>query len=132
MGNIKVQVSWSDNYGASSNEVLGCVATHKTLEGVKKAYSDSLRWHLEAMVADGDEIPVALEGDYKLEFELNTQALLHFFEGVLTRSALARATGINERQLGHYATGHRNPRLAQRKKIIDGIHKIGNEFIAVR
>ena len=132
MGNIKVQVSWSDNYGACSNEVLGCVATHKTLEGVKKAYSDSLRWHLEAMVADGDEIPVALEGDYKLEFELNTQALLHFFEGVLTRSALARVTGINERQLGHYATGHRNPRLAQRKKIIDGIHKIGNEFNAVR
>ena len=132
MGNIKVQVSWSDNYGACTNEVLGCVATHKTLEGVKKAYSDSLRWHLEAMVADGDEIPVALEGDYKLEFELNTQALLHFFEGVLTRSALARVTGINERQLGHYATGHRNPRLAQRKKIIDGIHKIGNEFNAVR
>ena len=132
MGNIKVQVSWSDNYGACTNEVLGCVATHKTFEGVKKAYSDSLRWHLEAMVADGDEIPVALEGDYKLEFELNTQALLHFFEGVLTRSALARVTGINERQLGHYATGHRNPRLAQRKKIIDGIHKIGNEFNAVR
>jgi len=37
----------------------------------------------------------------------------------------------NERQLGHYATGHRNPRPAQRKKIIDGIHKIGTEFNSV-
>jgi hypothetical protein len=31
MKKIKVQVSWLDNYGACSDEVLGCVATHKTL-----------------------------------------------------------------------------------------------------
>lgn len=131
MGIIKVQVSWSDNYGACSDQVLGCVATHKTLDGVKNAYAASLGWHLNAMRADGDEIPEILQNDYELIFELNTQALLHYFEGVLTRSALARITGINERQLGHYATGHRNPRPEQRKKIIEGIHKIGNEFKAV-
>ena len=68
---------------------------------------------------------------YKLEFEMNTQALLHYFEGILTRSALSRVTGINERQLGHYATGHRNPRPAQRMKIIEGIHQIGREFNSV-
>jgi len=131
MGKIKVLVSWLDNYGACSDELLGCVATHKTLDGVKKAYAESLMWQLEAMRTDGDEIPVIFQGDYQLEFELNTQALLHYFEGILTRSALARVTGINERQLGHYATGHRNPRPAQRKKIIEGIHKIGNEFNSV-
>lgn len=131
MQKIKVQVSWMDNYGACSDEVLGCVATNKTLEGVKKAYIESLGWHLEAMRADGDEIPEVLKEDYELEFELNIQALLHYFEGILTRSALARVTGINERQLGHYATGHRNPRLAQRIKIIEGIHRIGTEFNSV-
>ena len=131
MEKIKVQVSWMDNYGACSDDVSGCVATHKTLEGVKKAYTESLVWHLEAMRKDGDEIPKVLRGDYELEFELNTQALLHYFEGVLSRSALARVTGINERQLGHYATGHRNPRPAQRKRIIEGIHRIGNEFNSV-
>lgn len=131
MQKIKVQVSWMDNYGACSDEVLGCVATNKTLEGVKKAYTESLGWHLEAMRADGDEIPVVLQENYELEFELNIQALLHYFEGILTRSALARVTGINERQLGHYATGHRNPRPAQRIKIIEGIHRIGTEFNSV-
>jgi predicted RNase H-like HicB family nuclease len=131
MEKIKVQISWFDNYGACSNEVLGCVATHKTLEGVKKAYTESLGWHLDAMLADGDEIPKALQGEYELEFELNIQSLLHYFEGILTRSALARVTGINERQLGHYATGHRNPRLSQRNKIIEGIHRIGAEFNSV-
>ena len=131
MRKIKVQISWLDNYGAYSDEVLGCVAAHKTLEGVKKAYTELLGWHLEAMQADGDEIPEALKSEYEIEFELNTQALLHYFEGILTRSALARVTGINERQLGHYATGHRNPRPAQRKKIVEGIHKIGTEFTSV-
>lgn len=131
MKKIKVQVSWMENYGACSDEVLGCVATNKTLEGVKKAYTDSLGWHLEAMRADGDEIPEVLQEDYELEFELNIQALLHYFDGILTRSALARVTGINERQLGHYATGHRNPRPAQRIKIIEGIHRIGTEFNSV-
>ena len=131
MQKIKVQIGWMDNYGAGSDEVPGCVATHKTLEGVKKAYTESLRWHLEAMRADGDEIPIVLQGDYELEFELNTQAVLQYFSGILTRSALSRVTGINERLLGHYATGHRNPRPAQRQKIIDGIHKIGAEFNSV-
>lgn len=131
MGKIKVQVSWYNNYGACSDQILGCVATHKTLDGVKKAYTESLGWHLEAMLADGDEIPEVLQGDYELEFELNTQAILQYFNGILTRSALARVTGINERQLGHYATGHRNPRPAQRQRIIDGIRKIGAEFNSV-
>ena len=66
-----------DNYGAGSDEVPGFVAIHKTLEGVKKAYTESLGWHLEAMLADGDDIPKVLQGNYELEFELNTHAVLH-------------------------------------------------------
>lgn len=131
MQKIKVQIGWLDNYGAGSEEVPGCVATHKTLEGVKKAYTESLQLHLAALKADGDEIPEKLQGYYELEFELNTQAVLHYFNGILTRSALARVTGINERLLGHYATGYRNPRPAQRQKIIDGIRKIGAEINSV-
>ena len=77
MQKIKVQIGWLDNYGAGSDEVPGCVATHKTLEGVKKAYTESLKWHLEAMRTDGDEIPQVLLGAYEFDFELNTQALLH-------------------------------------------------------
>ena len=72
-----------------------------------------------------------MQGEYELNFELNKLALLHYFEGVLTRTALARVTGINEGQLGYYATGRRNPPPEQRKKMIDGIHQIRNEFNVV-
>jgi len=40
------------------------------LDGVKKAYTESLEWHLNAMQTDGDEIPEALQESYELEFEL--------------------------------------------------------------
>ena len=75
---------------------------------------------------DQKPTPLPIGGKYIIEL-----IGLHYFNGILTRSALARVTGINERLLGHYATGHRNPRPAQRQKIIDGIHKIGAEFNAV-
>jgi hypothetical protein len=107
------------------------VATHKTLEGVKQAYIEALEFHLEGLHADGDEIPAIMQGKYRLDFVLNVRALLHYFEGVLTRSALSRVSGINERQLGHYITGHRKPRPEQRKKIVEGLHRIGKEINSV-
>jgi len=128
---ITVNIDWENNYGAYSEKVSGCVATHKTLEGVKLAYIEALEFHLEGLHADGDEIPAVTQGKYRLDFVLNVRALLHYFEGVLTRSALSRVTGINERQLGHYFTGHRKPRPEQRKKIVEGLHRIGKEINSV-
>jgi predicted RNase H-like HicB family nuclease len=131
MQTMIVNIDWENNYGAYSEKVSGCVATHKTLEGVKKAYIEALEFHLEGMRKDGDEIPALLQKKYKLDFVLNVRALLHYFEGILTRSALSRVTGINERQLGHYITGHRKPRPEQRNKIVEGIHRIGKEINSV-
>jgi predicted RNase H-like HicB family nuclease len=131
MQTITVNIDWENNYGAYSNEVSGCVATHKTLEGVKQAYIEALEFHLEGLHTGADEIPAVMQGKYRLDFVLNVRALLHYFEGVLTRSALSRVTGINERQLGHYITGHRKPRPEQRKKIVDGLHRIGKEINSV-
>jgi predicted RNase H-like HicB family nuclease len=131
MRTITVNIDWENNYGAYSEEVSGCVATNKTLEGVKQDYMEALEFHLQGLRADGDEIPPAMKGKYRLDYVLNVRALLHYFEGVLTRSALSRVTGINERQLGHYITGHRKPRPEQRKKIVEGLHRIGKEINSV-
>lgn len=131
MSTIKVIIDWENNYGAYSNEIPGCVATHITLEGVKKAYSDALKFHLEGMVDDGDEIPEILKNQYNLDFELNIRAILHYFDGILTRSAISRVTGINQRQLGHYVSGHRKPRPEQQRRIVEGIRKIRKEIDSV-
>ena len=131
MEKIKVMIDWCDNYGAASDEILGCVATHKTFEGIKEAYASALEFHLEGMREGNEEIPVKLQGEYELEFEMTAQALLHHFDGIITRAALSRITGINQRQLGHYMTRHRIPRPTQRRRIITGLHSIGRELTAV-
>ncbi|MFD2033313.1 type II toxin-antitoxin system HicB family antitoxin [Belliella marina] len=131
MEKIKVQITWLDNYGAYSEVVPGCVATNDTFEGVKESYREALEFHLEGMKEDGDEIPELLKGEYELEFEANTQALLKLLDGKVTRAALARVTGINERQLGHYITGRVTPRPSNREKVLEGVHKLGEELLSV-
>ena len=127
MKEIIVDISWQDNYGASAEAVLGCVATHKTLGGIKKAYKSALEFHLEGL----DEIPTDLKNGYSLVFKLDVHALLNHYKGIVSFSSLAKVTGINEKQLGHYAQAHRVPRAKQREKIVEGFHKIGKEFISV-
>jgi len=133
MEKVIVNISWSGkNYcaGAEINGVVVC--THKTLVGVKAEFADSFKFHIEGSVADGDVLSENLvRGDYEFDFKLEVSALLHSLDGIVTRSAIARVTGINERQLGHYASGFRNPRPEQRQKIIIGIHNLGNELTMV-
>jgi hypothetical protein len=38
---------------------------------------------------------------------------------------------INQHQLSHYANGIKKPRPEQRRRIVEGLHKIGRELIAV-
>ncbi len=128
MEKVTVCISWLNNYGACCDLVPGCVATDKTLEGVKQGFREALEWHLAAMKEDGDDIPDALQGDYELHFKLDTQSLLHHYDGILTRAAISRLTGINQKQLGHYMQGIRNPRKEQRARIIEGLHKLGKEL----
>lgn len=129
METIKVTIDWLDNYGAVSDQIPGCVATHQTFEGVKEAYTSALEFHKEGLAAD--EMPECLKGEYMLVFEETTRALLYRFDGILTRSAISRATGINEKQLRHYMSGFRTARPDKREKIVVAIHKIANDFLSV-
>ena len=136
MEKIKVLVSWSgDNYCADSvsENINGVVlVSSSTLDGVKKEFESSLKLHIEGCLADGDILPeYVANGNYELDYKLDMSALLHSLDGFLTRSAIARVSGINERQLGHYASGFRKPRAEQREKIIKGIHSIGENLISV-
>ena len=116
METIKVKIVWKNNYGAVSDQVPGCVATHKTLDGVKEAYESALKFHIEG--SEPDELPDCVKGEYKIEFVLEVSALLHYYDGILTRAALSRVTGINQRQLGHYICGRSKPRKPQSDRIV--------------
>ena len=136
MEKIRVDVQWCDkNFGASLGENVpgAVVVTAKTYEQLLNDVPESLRFHVEGMRADGDDVPQWLRnGDYELEYNLvDTATMLHAFEPLLSLAAISRVTGINQHQLSHYANGLKQPRPQQRQRIVDGIHKIGRELLAV-
>ncbi|MDE6697775.1 MAG: CopG family transcriptional regulator [Muribaculaceae bacterium] len=132
---IKVEVSWTeDNFcGGWSDEYAGTVlVTAKTLDALKEDFKESLRLHINGCVSDGDELPTYLvNGDYEVEFVLDTAALLRDAEEYTTLAALSHASGINQKQLSHYASGLKHPRQAQIERIKSGLHRIGSRLLAL-
>ena len=136
MEKIIVNVSWCNkNFGASLSEnVPGAVViTAKSYDELVDEVRETLKFHIEGMLADGDDVPQwLLDGDYELECHLDAAALLQMCSPYASIAAISRASGINQHQLSHYANGIKKPRPEQRKRIIEGIHKIGRELIAVK
>ena len=136
MEKIKVDVAWCDkNFGASlGDNVPGAVVlTAKTYEELLREVPETLRFHVEGMLADGDDVPQWLiDGDYEFEYNLiDVATVLRAYEPFVSLAAISRASGINQHQLSHYANGLKQPRPQQRQRIVDGIHKIGRELLAV-
>lgn len=136
MEKIKVKIDWCDkNFGAvTEDEVLGgmVLATSKSYDGLIKELSDGIRQHVEWMLQNGETVPEWLvAGNYEFDIELGIAALLRKCERYTSLAAIARASGINQQQLSHYASGLRVPRFEQRKRIIAGIHRIGEEILSV-
>ncbi|MBO4905599.1 MAG: CopG family transcriptional regulator [Bacteroidaceae bacterium] len=129
-----VNVSWCDkNFGASlGDNVPGAVVlAAKTFDELQDEVAKTLRFHIGGMLADGDEVPQwLLDGDYEFEYKfIDTSTLLHVYSSDLSLAAISRASGINQTLLSHYANGIKKPRLAQRKRIVDGIHSIGRRLM---
>ena len=136
MEKIIVSVQWCDkNFGASLSEnVPGAVVlTAGTYEELQREVPETLRFHIEGMIEDGDDVPQWLrDGEYEIEYNLvDVPTLLHVYGPFATLAAISRATGINQRQLSHYANGIKRPRAQQRQRIVDGLHKIGRELLTV-
>lgn len=132
MGKICITVDYTDNYVAyPANDDIACITTGRTLNEAKANMEESLHWHIDSMREDGEEVPVEFDGEWELEWNLTTRAVLHYTERLVSKAALAKATGINQNQLTHYANGYRKPRPAMRQKIVAGLHSIAEQLSAI-
>ena len=135
MEKITVNVSWCNkNFAASlGDNVPGAVVfTAATFDELQRQAHETLEFHVQGMLADGDDVPQWLvDRDYEFVFVyVDTAALLRSSERFASMAAISRASGINQRQLSHYATGLKHPRPEQRQRIVEGLHKIGRELMA--
>jgi predicted RNase H-like HicB family nuclease len=109
----------------------GFVCTADTFNELKVEVEEGVRFHIEGMIMDGDPIPVAFKKGYEFTYKWSTESLLNYYQGIFTKSALERLTGINQKQLWHYAHGQKEPRPVTRQKISDALHRLGEELLLV-
>ena len=136
MKKIKVEISWEDkNYccGWGYDGFGAVICTNKTLDGVKSEFVKSLETQIKDMVAAGEYVPDWLvSGEYEIEFSLAVSALLRQAETFTTLTVISHFTGINQKLLSHYANSVKIPREAQRERIVNGLHEIGRQALAVQ
>lgn len=136
METIKVEISWEDkNYccgwGCDGFGVVLC--TNKDMDTLKADFAEAIKHQVTAMTTDGESVPQwLLDNDYTIEYSLTVSALLRQAERFTTMAVISRFTGINQKLLSHYANSLKIPRPAQRERIVDGLHKIGQQFLAVQ
>jgi len=132
MEKVIVEVSYTGkNYSAHIPILPGCVTTGSSLVEIRKHVEEIVPFHIEGIQEDNEEYPSVFNGKYEFIYKLSTESLINELSNILTKAALSRVTGINERQLWHYAAGVRHPRQTQRKRIVDGLHSLGKELLSV-
>jgi predicted RNase H-like HicB family nuclease len=130
---VSVDVFYSGrNFSAYVPVLPGCVATGITPKEVNKRLSEAVEFHVKSSLEDGDDIPDVFKGDYELVYKYDAEGLLNYYKGIFTKTALHRLTGINSKQLHHYASGTKKPRRAQIEKLENAFHELGRELIEVR
>lgn len=133
MSNLTIIIEQTENnYAAYIEGIDGIVATGHSVDEIKTKMIEAIDLYVETCKDMDLEIPNELLGDYNLTFKMDTKCVLAFYYGIFTKAGLSRLTGINQKQLWHYASGVSNPRPAQKVKIENALHKLGEELLAVR
>jgi len=120
-----------DGYGVMFEEVPNVFGFGETVEAAKVDAQIALDSYIIVLNRCNQPIPEILQGEYELVFDFDIEALLKYVNGTVTKTALAKASGINPSQLSHYSSGLKKPRKEQRDKIIKGLHKLGKELLSV-
>jgi len=120
----------SDHFGGFAENCDGIYGVGDTVESCKSNVLEGLK--LLLINSDQNSLPEILKGEYEIEYHYDVQSILNYYANVFTKPALERLTGINQKQLHHYATGLKKPREIQRKKIETALHRLGDELLSIR
>ena len=86
---------------------------------------------IELYLEDNTNPCEVLTGEFELKFKIDAATFINYYSNIFTKAALSRITGINERQLWHYAAGVHKPRKQQLEKIQKGIQSLTKELSAI-
>lgn len=120
-----------NNFSAYVKEIDGITATGSSIDEIKSSILEALEEYISACSDIKIDVPDVLASGFEITYELDVQSLLMIYEGIFSKSGLEKLTGINQKQLWHYAKGISKPRPAQRRKIESALHRLGSELISL-
>jgi hypothetical protein len=104
------------------------VAVSGDFSDLEREVKESIDFYVDCAKEDSDSYPPVFDGEYELVYKFDVQSLLAFYSNIFSFAALEHLTGINQKQLAHYAAGRSIPRAPQVKRIADGLHKLANDL----
>jgi predicted RNase H-like HicB family nuclease len=128
MGKITVTIErGQDHYAAWANEIPGIYAAGETIDAVKNDVQNAIRIYKK----NNSNIPEELKGNIDIKWNFDVESFMEYISGTFSKRALSRMTGINEKQLGHYASGLKKPRPATVEKIENALRQFVNDMSQV-
>ena len=133
MEQIIISTSKTENGFSASCELLPgwIVAFTGNFTEFINYVKESIDFYVDCAKIDKEPYPTVFDNDYELLFKMDIQSLLYCYDKILTRAALSRMTGINQRQLGHYICGRSRPRKPQSERIVNALHELGKELQSI-
>ena len=125
---IKIVVERAEDgtFSAYADNVAKIYGMGDTIDDVKKSVISCIE-----ILKGFEDCPAALKKSFDLVYKFDTRSFLNYYSGIFTYAALERITGINQKQIQHYATGIKKPRNEQSQKIEKALHGLGSELLAI-
>jgi predicted RNase H-like HicB family nuclease len=117
----------TENYGAWVENFPGVYGQGDTVEEAKQNLTDGL----DLYVKYNKDVPAVLHGEYEYEYRFDIASFLEHYSKLFSKPALERLTGINQKQLFHYASGLRKPSEKTVRKIDGAFRRLTDELSRV-
>jgi len=119
-----------NHFGAYPEEDgIGIYGAGDTIKECKQSVLDCIEFIKEDPDFKTSEI---LKGQYEIVYKYDMESFLQHYKGILTNSALERLTGINQKQIQNYSSGHRKPTKKTTQKIENALHNLGQELLTLK
>jgi len=114
----------NENYGAWIDSIPGIYGQGDTVEEAKKELNEGLKLYVKY----NKEVPAILRGEFEYEYQFDVASFLEYYSRIFSKPALEHLTGINQKQLFHYASGLRKPSEKTVQKIDRAFRRFSNEL----
>lgn len=131
MKTVEVIVENAGNNLSAYIEGAPVITVGNDVKEIEKNMKEAVDLYLDSCKEMNIAPVEVLQGEFTLKFKIDAATFINYYSSIFTKAALSRITGINERQLWHYAAGVHKPRKQQLEKIQKGINALTEELAAI-